>query len=88
MDGQSVLSTRALFLPGLFGSIPFRCVVCGLRRVWILVFDRMGSNLRTASLRAVTLCLNFSHLQVGNNSSNDFLGCLGGLRGSMHWRAQ
>lgn len=39
-----------------------------------------GSKSQICQLLAVTLCLNFSHLQVGNNNSNDLLGCLGGLR--------
>lgn len=44
------------------------------------MFDRMGSNLRTASYLLLPCASTFSHLQVGNNSSNYFLGCLGGLR--------
>lgn len=47
--------------------------------MWILVLDRMGSNLRSADLLAVTLCLSFSHLQVGHNNSNYLIGRLGGL---------
>lgn len=43
------------------------------------MFGRMVQISEFASY-VLLLCLNFSHLQVGNNSSNDFLGCLGGLR--------
>lgn len=48
--------------------------------MWILVFGRMGSNLRSARYLLLPCASIFSHLQVGNNNSNDFLGCLGGLR--------
>lgn len=48
--------------------------------MWILVFGRMGSNLRSASYLLLPCASIFSHLQIGNNNSNDLLGCLGGLR--------
>ena len=36
-------------------------------------------NLRSASYLLLPCASTFSHLQVGDNSSNDLLGCLGGL---------
>lgn len=45
------------------------------------MLSRRGSDLRSANLLANSLCLSFSHLQIGNNYNNCLIGCLGGLEG-------